>query len=74
LDATGMQQRHKGPRAEIAATPGKQGDILWGPRPNHRASRRVSSEDSEYECQDIMEEPATAQTKEETTRSLEQRM
>jgi hypothetical protein len=28
LDATGMQQRHKGPRAEIAATPGKQGDIL----------------------------------------------
>jgi hypothetical protein len=38
--ATGMQQRHKGPRPERAATSRKQEGIQQDPRTNHQAGDR----------------------------------
>jgi hypothetical protein len=62
----------------MGAAPGEQGDILWGPWTNHRtggheASSQVSHRAAENECKDIVEEPATAQAKEETAHSLRAR-
>jgi hypothetical protein len=39
-DAAEIQQQHKELRPKTAATYGKQGDILWGPRTNHQAGDR----------------------------------
>jgi hypothetical protein len=53
-------------------------ETLWGPRTNHWAGGHevhcwVFHDDSKNECQDIVEEPATARAKEEATHSWSQR-
>lgn len=75
-----MQKRHKGPRPETAATPDKQENSQlqkWqrGPQTDHRAGdceahRRVFCQDSKNGGQDLVEEPATTQVKEQTAHSL----
>jgi hypothetical protein len=67
-----------GPWTDTGAESGEQGDILWDSQTNHRtggheANSRVFRQDSEIECQDIMEEPSTARAKEETAHSLRAR-
>jgi hypothetical protein len=72
LGAAEMQQCHKGPRPETTATTGKQGKCEWGPETDRniggrQTSRRFFRRGSKNVCQDIVEEPTTAQAKEGTT-------
>jgi hypothetical protein len=65
--ATGMQQRHEEPRHKRAITSGKQEhiqqDIQADRRAEYReANSRVVCQDSKNESQNIVGEPATAQT------------
>jgi hypothetical protein len=69
-----MLYYHKGPRPETATT-GKQRKREGGPETDYSAGGRQASGQvfrrvSRNECQDIVEEPATAQAKEETTSRL----
>jgi hypothetical protein len=77
-DTSGRQKCNKGPRLKGATTSEGGEDIRQDFRENHRAgdreaNSRVFCQDSKNECQNIVEEPATAQTKEETTHSLRAR-
>jgi hypothetical protein len=72
-DATEIQQQHKGPGPDIAATTGKQMKCQRDPETNHSAGGEASSwvfcQDYKYWYQDSVEKPVTAQA-EETTHNL----
>jgi hypothetical protein len=77
-EASSETERHqwnKGPRFKEGTTSEEGEDIREELRENHRAgdreaNSRVFCQDSKNECQNIVEEGATAQTKEKTANSL----
>jgi hypothetical protein len=74
MNAAEIQQRRKGPRLKRAAMSRKNGTCCRGRQSGFRAGgrqarNRVFRQDSKNECQDIVEEPTTAQAKEETAHS-----
>jgi hypothetical protein len=76
--ATRMQQRHEEPRPKRPITSGKQENAQQNFQAAQRAGDReansqVFCQDSKNECQNIVEEPAITQTKEETAHSLRAR-
>jgi hypothetical protein len=73
-----MQQRYKGLRLKRAITIRKQESCYRGRQTgsragDHRENSQVFRLDSKNECQGTVEEPATSQTKEETTHSFRAR-
>jgi hypothetical protein len=75
MGAAEIQQQHKGPSPETAAMTGNQEKSQWSPETDPRAEERrtnsrVFCQDLKNEWQDLVEEPAAAQAKEETAHSL----
>jgi hypothetical protein len=78
LDTTGMQQQHKELRSKRAIMSGEQDNTSQDLQVDRRARDHemnccVTCQDLKNECQNIVEELATAEMKEETVHSLRAR-